>query len=149
MRNVNTYFNKYNKGTVLIDFNTDTIDEYLYCYYRDREEELEELDSHNNSNSYIVIAELGLWNGRKIGYKIINNLTELQFHDNTTVYTYRGETIIVDSHHDGTNIMIVRKIKNNFDTFDVDDKFYAHFYKNKCVLENLINYYTEKLDLSV
>ena len=149
MKNINTYFEKFNRGKVLIDFNTDTKAEFLYCYYRDREAELEELDSYNNSNGYMVIASLGLWNGRKTGYRVINDVADIPFHDYTTIYKYRGEMVIKDSHHDGTNYYLIRRIKSNFDTLNVDDKFYAHIYNNKCKLENLINYYTEKLDLTV
>ena len=151
MKNINTYFNNFEKGKVLIDFdicldneeeNIDYEDFYNFLYQ-------EELDSFNNHNSYIIIASLGLWNDRQFGYKIVDNLTELSFHDYITIYKYRGEMIIKDSHHDGINYLLVRKIKDNFDTYDVDKKFNKHIYENKCKLENLINYYTEKLDLLV
>ena len=148
MKSINTYFNKYDRGQILIDFNTDTKSEFLYCYYRDREEELE-LDSFNNSNGYVVIANLGLWKGRSLNYQVIDNLTDIHFHDYTKVYNYHGELVIEDSHHDGTNILIVRKINYNREFLEVNDKFYDCIYNNINKLENMINYYTEKLDLTV
>ena len=156
MKNINTYFNKFERGQVLIDFDIcleemtgENFEDYYYTLYQEEYERLKELNSYNDSNGYVVIANLGLWNGRKLGYKVINSLTELSFNDCTTLYNYRGEMIIKDSHHDGINYYLIRKIKGNFDTFNVEEKFNKHIYENKYKLENLINYYTEKLNLTI
>lgn len=82
MKNINTYFNKFERGQVLIDFDIcleemtgENFEDYYYTLYQEEYERLKELNSYNDSNGYVVIANLGLWNGRKLGYKVINSLT--------------------------------------------------------------------------
>ena len=134
MKNVNTYFEKFERGQILIDFDICIEEEenlnydYYSMLYEEEYNRLKELNSYNNFNSYVIIASLGLWDGRKTGYKIVDNLTDIPFNDYTTIYKYRGEMVIKDNHQDGTNYYLIRKIKSDFDTLNVDDKFYAHIY---------------------
>ena len=70
----------------------------------------------------IVIADLGLWNGRRKAYKVIPNATladaisvaECDFID---WYVEDGEMKIDDVHHDGTNHYLFRTWKDGIKEF--------------------------------
>ena len=66
----------------------------------------------------LVIADLGLWNGRHTAYKEIQNAKlsdALDYrYDSAEWYVRRdGELCGVQSHHDGTNYYIYRKVREN------------------------------------
>ena len=91
----------------------------------------------------IVIADLGLWNGRKKAYKVIPNAT---LADAITVaegdyidwYVEDGEMKIDDVHHDGTNHYLFRTWKDGVDEF------------HKGLTLTLIDHgFTDKKDLDV
>lgn len=72
-------------------------------------------------NNIVVIADLGLWNGRRRGYKVIGTnlndtlrsfmdcMTEIEFY--TDGYNYCA----TEYHHDGTNHYIFRVLKDGVD----------------------------------
>ena len=96
------------------------------------------------SNNILVIANLGLWNGRKTGYKMLgNNLNEILTvaqGDYYKVY-YDGYNIKAeDCHHDGTNYYTFRVIKDNVNIDNLLDKLY-----NGTATNNDINNYTKSL----
>lgn len=80
----------------------------------------------------IVIADLGLWNGRRTGYGIIENAklsTCLkQMYDYAEWYVTRdGEFQSRQIHHDGTNYYTYRKIKEGIDEdtlYEFKEKMY-------------------------
>ena len=64
----------------------------------------------------MVIADLGLWNGRRIAYKFIgSNLRDcLSVHEGDYVTYYvdeLGDLCCDDTHHDGTNHYLFRMLK--------------------------------------
>lgn len=64
----------------------------------------------------VVIGDLGLWNGRACGYKIIKsgNIKDCLYSDNDHSEWYvdgRGNLQCTSSHHDGTNYYTYRVFK--------------------------------------
>lgn len=62
----------------------------------------------------LVIADLGLWNGRKSGYKILDrNIKSILYgqHDYQTWYCDRYDVRCKEIHHDGTNHYLYREIR--------------------------------------
>ena len=69
-------------------------------------------------NSILVIGDLGLWNGRRMGYKEINsgNIRDCLYSDTdyATWYVDRLGDLRCDAvHHDGTNHLLYRVYKSN------------------------------------
>lgn len=80
------------------------------------EDELINLDKELPGN-ILVIADLGLWNGRRPGYRELgnnlNNILKVAVGDYFTVY-YDGDDIrATDIHHDGTNHYLFRLIRDD------------------------------------
>lgn len=70
------------------------------------------------SQPILVIADLGLWNGRRSGYKEISsgNIRDCLYseHDYTTWYVDKeGDLRCDDYHHDGTNHYLYRVYKDS------------------------------------
>ena len=112
----------------------DIIDDYdkhqLCCELNDEylDDERINLDIQLD-NSIIVIADLGLWNGRRCGYKIIDsgNIKDI-LHDNNCDYCKwyadRYNIRFTGHHHDGTNHYVYREVKD-MDKIDIlTDKLY-------------------------
>lgn len=73
----------------------------------------------------IAIADLGLWNGRKSGYKIIEsgNIKDCLYSDcdlNEWYVDRKGDLRCTAVHHDGTNHYLYRVIKENVTENQVD-----------------------------
>ena len=69
------------------------------------------------SKPIIVIADLGLWNGRKSGYKMIDsgNIKDCLYSDcdsNEWYVDQKGDLRCTAIHHDGTNHYLYRVIKD-------------------------------------
>lgn len=69
------------------------------------------------SKPIIIIADLGLWNGRKSGYKIIDsgNIKDCLYSDcdsNEWYVDQKGDLRCTAIHHDGTNHYLYRVIKD-------------------------------------
>ena len=70
------------------------------------------------SQPILVVADLGLWNGRRMGYKEIEsgNIRDCLYsnYDYTTWYVDKnGDFRCDDIHHDGTNHYLYRVYKDN------------------------------------
>ena len=70
------------------------------------------------SGAIIVIADLGLWNGRRMGYKMIDsgNIKDCLYADCESAEWYvdkNGDMRGTAHHHDGTNHYLYRAIKPN------------------------------------
>ena len=70
------------------------------------------------SQPILVVGDLGLWNGRRMGYKEIasGNIRDCLYsnYDYTTWYVDRnGDFRCDDTHHDGTNHYLYRVYKDN------------------------------------
>lgn len=96
------------------------------------------------SNNILCIANLGLWYGRKTGYKMLgNNLNEILTVAQGDYYKvfYDGYNVKAkDCHHDGTNYYTFRLIKDNVNIDNLLDKLY-----NGTATRNDINNYTNSL----
>ena len=75
-------------------------------YLWDEKSNVDFYEKENGQKQYIVLADLGLWNGRFDGGKIItglwNAISEC-FEDYNEIYEERGRLKITAHHHDGTN----------------------------------------------
>ena len=93
----------------------------------------------------LVIADLGLWNGRKQGYKILGT----SLHDilNNGAYDYTewygdGYNIrCTTHHHDGTNNYLYRVIREDR---NIDNLLNA-IYNGEEITNKKLNYYTKSL----
>ena len=93
----------------------------------------------------LCIASLGLWNGRRTGYKICkDNLNEVMYQAQGDYYrvTYNGNDIVArDCHHDGTNYYTFRELREDTDYEILLNKIYS----GEEVNQRLINKYTKSL----
>lgn len=135
------------------DVNIEDIDEELkYAIISDYlEMDREDLDINCNvylANPILVIADVGTWDGRKTGYKIINSglLSDI-FHmnDECDYHKYYSDGYNIHCkaiHYDGTNYYEFREIKNmdNIDTFL--DNLLNDKYTND---RRMLNYYTKSI----
>ena len=86
----------------------------------------------NETGTYLVIASLGLWNGRFDGGKIISGRLDKAirrcFEDYNRVYMESRNLKISATHHDGTNYFIIKKLTDrgikfyNNHYYDYDDR---------------------------
>ena len=135
------------------DVNIEDIDEELkYTIVSDYlEMDREDLDINCNvylENPILVIADVGRWDGRRTGYKIINSglLSDI-FHMNDACnyhkyYSFGYNIHCKAIHHDGTNYYEFREIKNmdNIDTF-LDNLLNDKYTNNR----RMLNYYTKSI----
>lgn len=98
---------------------------------------LDDLKSELNiklKNPIIVIANLGLWNGRHSGYKLINsgNIKDCFYsscdYAEWSVDGY-GNLVSEQSHHDGTNYLVYRELKEGLSEKQIDN-FLEKIYHN-------------------
>ena len=93
----------------------------------------------------LVIADLGLWDGRHSGYKVIdsNNIKDILYGDCNYVewysdgYNIRG----IAHHHDGTNYYEYREIREDRKI----DNLLKKLVSGKPVSRKMINYYTKSI----
>lgn len=92
----------------------------------------------------LVIADLGLWNGRKSGYKVIgnnlNNILKTFCGDYYEVYFDGYNIRAKDTHHDGTNYYEFRLIRPDRNIEVLKEKIYNDDFSRQD-----INYYTKSL----
>lgn len=112
--------------------------------YEYLQDEIDNLDKPLNGR-ILVIADLGLWNGRRSGYKILsNNLNEIfktRLGDYYKIYCDGYNVKMEDIHHDGTNVYTFREIKENRNI----DKLLDRIYNQQPVSSSILNYYTKSL----
>lgn len=92
----------------------------------------------------LVIADLGLWNGRRQGYKIINgNVSNILYDDADYVEWYSdGYNIKATAHHhDGTNYYEYREIREDKNI----DNLLNTIYNGEEITRRQLNYYTKSL----
>lgn len=94
----------------------------------------------------LVIANLGRWNGKFNGYKILNNNLNSILSDlgcDEVHYYSDGKNIRMEGyHHDGTNYYLFREIKDSVNI----DKLTDAIYNNKEISNRVLSYYTKSLD---
>jgi hypothetical protein len=95
----------------------------------------------------LVIADLGLWNGRKDGYKILGTNIKEIFNINPRGFDYAefygdGYNIrATEHHHDGTNHYLYRVIRENRNI----DNLLDAIYNGEEITSSKLNYYTKSL----
>ena len=121
---------------------TDEIYDNIGRWYDD---ETDNLDKQLEGR-ILAIASMGLWNGRKTGYKILDsNLNEVLTStigcDEKEVY-FDGYNIKAEGyHHDGRNFVEYREIREGKNI----DKLLDKIYMNKPISRSELNYYTKPL----
>lgn len=70
------------------------------------------------TNQIVAIADLGLWNGRRTGYKLFDSVKDCLYSDCDDVEWYcdRYDFKATMIHHDGTNYITYREKKDNIST---------------------------------
>jgi hypothetical protein len=94
----------------------------------------------------LCIADMGLWNGRRSGYKILgNNLNEVLTCgigcDEKEVYCDGRNVLAKGYHHDGRNYVEFREIREDRNI----ENLLTKLYNNEEVTRKEINYYTRSL----
>ena len=92
----------------------------------------------------LVIADLGLWHGRRQGYKILNRNVNNIFstgEDYTEWYSDGYNIKAIASHHDGTNFYEYRVIREDRNI----DKLLDAIYNGEEITRKKLNYYTKSL----
>lgn len=94
----------------------------------------------------IAIVDMGLWNGRFSGYKIgENNLNEIMTignEDTIEIFQDKDDIKKISSHHDGTNFITFREIREDRDI----DKLLSDIYNGKEISRQKLSYYTKSLN---
>lgn len=114
-------------------------DEYLY-------DEQMNLDKTVDGR-ILIIADLGLWDGRRDGYKILGNNIKEIFNINSRGFDYaefygdgyniKGKEI----HHDGTDYYLYRVIREDRNI----DNLLDAIYNGEEISKSKLNYYTKSL----
>ena len=99
--------------------------------YEYLEDERYNLASIKNNLQIVAFADLGLWNGRRGGYKFmnttniadclrsfVNGISYMMF------YVENGEFMAREAHHDGTNYYTFRFLKNGIDMYEFEELAY-------------------------
>ena len=92
----------------------------------------------------LVIADLGLWDGRHQGYQIFGkNVNQIfkQHYDYTEWYSDGYNIKAVDVHHDGTNYYEFREIREDRNIQNLLDAIY----NGEKITRKMLNYYTRSL----
>lgn len=111
-------------------------DEIWQEWYDQNERDWDDIEGevryHDERGSYLIIASLGLWNGRFDGGKIIDGYLHEAirecFEDYNRVYWQDKNLKIEATHHDGTNHFIIKKLTDrgiefyNNHYYDYDDR---------------------------
>ena len=115
----------------------ETNDSYLYDERYNLNQEVD--------GRILVIGDLGLWNGRRQGYKIIasRNIKNILNSDCDYVEWYGdGHNIrYVEHHHDGTNYCLYRVIREDRNI----EKLLDAIYNGEEITSSKLNYYTKSL----
>ena len=101
-------------------------------------------------NTIIVIADLGFWNGRKQGYKLINsgNIKDCLYDNNCDSCEWyvdaHGDMRFVGHHHDGTHYYLYRVFKNGV-TDDQIEALTSAIYEESPNVGALVKRYTKRI----
>lgn len=106
-------------------------------------------DEHYNlhqitNGKILVIADIGRWNGRVNGYKVLeNNLKNiLNITDDFIEFYGDGREIRATGyHHDGTNYYLFRELKQGRDI----EKLLDDIYNGREISPQKLNYYTKSI----
>ena len=121
---------------------TQELYDHIDMYFQD---ELSNLNKTLDSR-ILAIANMGLWNGRRSGYKILgNNLNEILTCgigcDDKEIYCDGFNVLAEGYHHDGTNYVEFRELKEDTNYEELLNKLYD----NQPVTRAEIRKYTKSL----
>ena len=122
----------------------DFINDTVSMWYEDEKVNLnKEIDT-----DILAVANMGLWNGRRTGYKeLSNNLKDIfsvwESCDGLKLYVEKGNVKGTGYHHDGTNYVTFRKWKDNISD-DAKDKVLSALYMGNDAT-NLLKRYTRSI----
>ena len=108
---------------------------------------IDECDNLNKEldGRILAIADLGLWNGRHDGYKILGkNLNEVMYagnYDFIKIFSDGLDICKTSAHHDGTNHYVFREIREDRNI----DNLTTMIYNGEYVSRQKLNYYTKSL----
>ena len=118
-------------------------DEFLHdCWYRDLEFTHDDLIAQLNiKGDYVIIADLGLWHGRRFGYKLIDNMKDFFYSscDYVKIYTDNHNLLFDGSHHDGNNHYILREFKSDLSDTQRDN-FLDKIYNGEATKKDITRY---------
>lgn len=108
-------------------------------------EERRNLDIALDGN-ILVIADLGLWNGRRQGYRelhsnIVSDILSTLCGGKCHWYSDGFDICCEEEHHDGTNHYIYREIKDEYNIYRLMNRIY----EGDKITRNKLNYYTKSL----
>ena len=96
-------------------------------------------------NNIIAIASLGLWNGRKKGYKLLSNNVNSILNgfdcDYIEIYADKYNIKFKGIHHDGQNYIEFREIREGVNI----DNLLNDIYIGKTISRQKLNYYTKSI----
>ena len=94
----------------------------------------------------LVIADLGLWDGRRSGYRVlpanVNAILRVSCGDFSHVYADAYNIRCSDTHHDGTNYYLFRELRG--DTDECQPLIDA-IYNGEQIITSLLNRYSRSL----
>lgn len=95
----------------------------------------------------LVIADLGLWNGRRQGYKVIGSnlqdiMTAATKDDDFHIYSDGKDIRAEGRHHDGTNYYLFREIRDDIDNID---PLLIDIYNGETISNRRLGRYTKSL----
>ena len=89
------------------------IDDTNTMYLEDECYNVECYEKEHGTKTYVILADLGLWNGRAEGGKIIKglwNAISKCFEDYNHIYEYKRRLCVDAIHHDGTNHFQIKEL---------------------------------------
>lgn len=124
------------------DYTDSQLEDIMYETNNDCLENEKAFLSYELGHPIVVLGNLGLWDGRRTGYKFIRgtNLNDCfsgTVGDYITWYTEDGDLKCKDIHHDGTNYYTYRAV--TIPQHEFEEYVYEHSFKEA------VNKYTEKL----
>ena len=105
---------------------------------------------HVSEGEVIALADLGLWNGRRYGYKILKSLEDIMYTscDYERIYVdSNGDIRKEECHHDGSNSILYRYWKEGL-TEEQKENFLDKIYNGKATQKDITRY-TRKAGLGI
>lgn len=149
--NLDDWRDSYKECAEINEWDEDTDDEYnLWNYIHETLQMY--LDDERNYNLNIptdgrilAIADLGLWYGRRQGYKILKNkVSDILYDGDADYIEWYGDGYnikAIASHHDGTNFYEYRVIREDRNIQNLLDAIY----NGEEITRKKLNYYTKSL----
>ena len=94
----------------------------------------------------LVLADIGKWNGRVSGYRVISsgNIKDILYDDNVDYIKWYSDGYNIKAtamHHDGTNYYEYREIRDGVNI----DTLLSRIYNGDFISRRSINYYTKSI----